>query len=37
MRKLLFVLIALTLAFGAAASVTIALPLAYADDLEQGY
>lgn len=37
MRKLLFLLMALTVAFGAAASVTIVRPSAYAGDVEQGY
>jgi len=37
MRKLLFLLIALTIAFGAAASVTIVLSPAHADDIERGY
>jgi len=37
MRRLLFLLIGLTIAFGAAASVTIVFPSAYADDIEPGY
>jgi len=37
MRKLLLLLLGLTIAFGAAASVTITLPPAHADDIERGY
>jgi len=37
MRSLLVLLIALTMACGAAASVTISLAPAYADDVAKGY